>query len=169
MYRILLFALIHYTRVQSHKNSIWLYLQFNCLLSKCLGHSQTIFMTGTLYCTYSLLTSLLFATIRYISFSLYSSFSLFDVSKVALTHCVSIAKRAPILFLSTPQLSNFVISAPFVSFWRIRSFLSTFVFWAHSVDFAHKSRAFCFLYTRCLPSSRLSSSFLSRRGPGNKM
>ena len=84
----------------------------NCLLSKCLGLSQTIFMTGTLYCTYSLLTSLLFAAIRYISFSLYSSFSLFNV---ALTHCVSIAKRAPILFLSTPQLSNFVISAPFVS------------------------------------------------------
>ena len=72
-------------------------------------------MTGTLYCTYSLLTSLLFAAIRYISFSLYSSFSLFDVLKVALTHYVSVMKRAPILFLSTPQLPNFVISAPFVS------------------------------------------------------
>ena len=126
MYRILLFAIIHYTRVQSHKNSIWLYLQFNCLLSKCLGLSQTIFMTGTLYCTYSLLTSLLFAAIRYISFSLYSSFSLFNV---ALTHCTSMVKRAPILFLSTPQLPNFVISAPFVSIRRLSPF-------AHSVDFA---------------------------------
>ena len=126
MYRILLFAIIRYTRVQSHKNSIWLYLQFNCLLSKCLGLSQTIFMTGTLYCTYSLLTSLLFAAIRYISFSLYSSFSLFNV---ALTHCTSMVKRAPILFLSTPQLPNFVISAPFVSIRRLSPF-------AHSVDFA---------------------------------
>ena len=138
MYRILLFAIIHYTRVQSHKNSIWLYLQFNCLLSKCLGLSQTIFMTGTLYCTYSLLTSLLFAAIRYISFSLYSSFSLFNV---ALTHCTSIAKRAPILFLSTPQLPNFVISAPFVSIRRLSPFCAKRRFCAH---FAHKSRAFCF-------------------------
>ena len=141
MYRILLFAIIRYTRVQSHKNSIWLYLQFNCLLSKCLGLSQTIFMTGTLYCTYSLLTSLLFAAIRYISFSLYSSFSLFDVSKVALSHCMSIAKRAPILFLSTPHLSNFVISAPFVSIFSTFAFCAKRRFCAH---FAHKSRAFCF-------------------------
>ena len=133
MYRILLFAIIHYTRVQSHKNSIWLYLHFNCLLSKCLGLSQTIFMTGTLYCTYSLLTSLLFAAIRYISFSLYSSFSLFNV---ALTHCVSVMKRAPILFLSIPQLPNFVISAPFVSIRRIRSSLLHFRLFAQNADFA---------------------------------
>ena len=141
MYRILLFAIIHYTRVQSHKNSIWLYLQFNCLLSKCLGLSQTIFMTGTLYCTYSLLTSLLFAAIRYISFSLYSSFSLFNV---ALTHYVSVMKRAPILFLSIPQLSNFDEAR--LLFPSDRSF-STFAFCAECwfcAHFAHKSRAFCF-------------------------
>ena len=138
MYRILLFAIIRYTRVQSHKNSIWLYLQFNCLLSKCLGLSQTIFMTGTLYCTYSLLTSLLLAAIRYISFSVYSSFSLFNVT---LTHYVSVMKRAPILFLSTPQLPNFVISAPFVSIRRLSPFCAKRRFCAH---FAHKSRAFCF-------------------------
>ena len=136
MYRILLFAIIHYTRVQSHKNSIWLYLQFNCLLSKCLGLSQTIFMTGTLYCTYSLLTSLLFAAIRYISFSLYSSFSLFNVSKVALTHCVSVMKRAPILFLSTPQLSNFVISAFCFHLTHPIRILLHFRLIAQNVDFA---------------------------------
>ena len=141
MYRILLFAIIHYTRVQSHKNSIWLYLRFNCLLSKCLGLSQTIFMTGTLYCTYSLLTSLLFAAIRYISFSLYSSFSIFDVHNDALTHYVSVMKRAPIHFLSIPQLSNFVVSAPFVSIRRLSPFCAKRRFCAH---FAHKSRAFCF-------------------------
>ena len=142
MYRILLFAIIHYTRVQSHKNSIWLYLHFNCLLSKCLGLSQTIFMTGTLYCTYSLLTSLLFAAIRYISFSLYSSFSLFNV---ALTHYVSVMKRAPILFLSIPQLSNFDEARLLFPSDPDPSPLSPYCakrrFCAH---FAHKSRAFCF-------------------------
>ena len=167
MYRILLFAIIHYTRVQSHKNSIWLYLQFNCLLSKCLGHSQTIFMTGTLYCTYSLLTSLLFAAIRYISFSRYSISSFFDVFKVALTHYVSIEKRAPILFLSTPQLSNFVISA--LSLWRIRSSFLHFRLFRISRILRKSHAPFVSVYTRCLPSSRSSSSFLSRRGPGNKM
>ena len=99
-------------------------------------------MTGTLYCTYSLLTSLLFAAIRYISFSLYSSFSLFDVFKVALTHCVSIAKRALILFSLHSSIVQFryqralLLTHPIVP-----SPLSSF---AHIIDFAHKSRAFCF-------------------------
>ena len=145
MYRILLFAIIHYTRVQSHKNSIWLYLQFNCLLSKCLGLSQTIFMTGTLYCTYSLLTSLLFAAIRYISFSLYSSFSIFDVHNVALTHYVSVMKRAPIPFSLHSSIVQFRYQRAFCFHPSHPSPLSPYCakrrFCAH---FAHKSRAFCF-------------------------
>ena len=56
-------------------------------------------------------------------------FSLFDVLNVALTHCMSIAKRAPIHFLSIPQLSNFVEA-------RLLFPSDVSRLFAHNVDFA---------------------------------